>query len=198
MKNRGFPVAPADDLWCHIRTAVMKVTVIFPSLESKPQCGTLLIATLHLEQLARVLWTAQGASKLKIVIDIQSPLTSTSPSEGHLLWPFLNLRSLKQVVILGASERAYIDELTCAITTTDGIKQALCELVAGLKYLERYMKAEQWGYAIAQAEKHSMLMADYKLVYCLRYIGIDFDFNAVIVRTQAGEEVKVVSAMQRC
>ena len=41
-----------------------------------------------------------------------------------------------------------------------------------------------------------MLMADYKLLYGLRYIGIDFDFNAVIMRTQAGKEVKVVTAMR--
>ena len=165
MKDRGFPVVTVGGLWRYIRFPVMKVTIVFPSLESQKQSDTLLIATVHLTQLIRVLWTAQGASEMEVTIDVQRSLTNNSPSNRSLLRPFLSLRSIKKCSVLGLPERRYISDLTNAMTKTDSISQSFSELKASLESLQQYIKARTWGQAVAQAEAHSILMADCSIVY---------------------------------
>ena len=197
MKDRGFPVVTGGNLWRHVRSSVMKVAVTFPGLDSQKQSDTLLIATVHLNQLMRVLWTAKGAPGIAVKIDVQPPLTKNSPSEGRLLRPFRGLRSIKQLVISGVSKLRYVDELKQAITTTDGINQTRSELTEGLKCLQGYIKTQQWGRAIAKAEKHSMLMADSQMVYGIRLIGIGSGLRVktILARRKAENEITIATAM---
>ena len=197
MKDRGFPVAVADDLCRHIRFPVLKVTVTFPSLEGQKQSDALVISTVHLRQLMRALWTAKGASEMTVMIDVQPPLTKNSPSAGCLLQPFFKLRSVKRVIILGMSKRRYLDELTRAVTTTNGINQAFGELTVGLKCLQWYIKAQRWGHAIAQAEKHSILMTDCRLMYgsCLVGMVPGLDAHTALSRCRAASEITIAADM---
>lgn len=197
MKNRGFQVLPARDLWLRTGFPVMKVTVQFPSLEDQEQNDVLAVATSHLKQLMRALWTAKGASEMEVVITVQPQLTNEQPSERDLLEPFFKLRSIKRVSILGVSKQRDIDQLTRAITTTDGLKQTFDELTAGVKRLQRYLKERQWGLAMGQAEKHSILLTDCKAAYGSRFVGRDpnLDINTAVTRGQAALEIITATAI---
>lgn len=197
LKDLGFPVGTAGDLWHTIRFPVMKVTVIFPSLESQEPSDIMLIASVHLKQLMRAFWTAKGATEMEVTIHVQPPVTNNSPRQSYLLKPFFRLRSIKKVVILGVSKREYIDKLTRTITTTDGINQTFHELTQGLKNLQRYIKTQQWESAVWQGETHCILLADCMVVYGDRFIGLDplIDINTALVRCQAASEIHVATIM---
>lgn len=130
MKDHGFPIFSASNLWCHFKFPVLKVKIMFPTLKDQKQSDSLAVATVHLKQVMRALWTARGASEMEVVVNVQPPHTKNSPYEHCLLRPFFKLRSVKRLVILGVSAQGYIDDLTRAITTTDGINQTLGELAA--------------------------------------------------------------------
>lgn len=53
------------NLWCNVKFPVMKVKVVFPSLENRKESDTLVVATVHFKQLIRALWTAKGASEME-------------------------------------------------------------------------------------------------------------------------------------
>lgn len=197
LKERGFPVGTAGDLWDSIRFPVMKVTIEFPNLEIHEQGEVMVIAVADLAELMRALWTAKGATEMKITINVQPPLTQSSPSPNSLLSPFIKLRSIKQIVISGVSDREYKNELERTITTTDGINQTFFELAKGLKCLQRYINAQRWGRAVLKAEKHSTLMADCMLVYNERFLGIEpgLDLRIAVVRSQAATEMIVATAL---
>ncbi|MCJ1262340.1 hypothetical protein MMC22_002210 [Lobaria immixta] len=197
MKELGFPVGTAVDLWSSIRFPVMKVTVEFPNLEIHEQGEVMVIASVHLNELTRALWTAKGATEMKVTVHVQPPLTKSSPSPKCLLSPFLKLRNIKQIVISGVSDREYENELERTITTTDGINQAFFELAKGLKCLQRYIKEQRWERAVLKAEKHSTLMADSMLVYDERFLGIEpgLALSVAVVRCQASTEITIGTAL---
>lgn len=197
IKNRGFPVATVVDVWRSIRFPVMKVTVIFPSLESQKQSDALLVAAVHFDELIRTLWTTKGSSEMEVTIQIQQRRTNNSPGSGDLLRPFLNLRSIKRVTILGVSKQQYIDELTRSITITDGINSTMRQLLAGTKCLQRYIDEELWEDAIAQAKEQIILIADCKLVYGKRFLEIEpgLSINTAIVRSQSAKEMIIATAV---
>ncbi|MCJ1271253.1 hypothetical protein MMC22_011153 [Lobaria immixta] len=172
MKDHGFPVFSASNLWRHFKFPVLKVTIMFPTLKDQKQSDTLVVATVHLKQVMRALWTAKGASEMEVVIDVQPLRIKNSRCEHCLLQPFFKLRSVKWLVVLGVSEQGYIDDLTLAITTTDGINQTLGELAAGVQRLQQDFDAERWEFAIAKAGKHVVLMADCATAYENRQYGI--------------------------
>lgn len=197
MKDRGFLVLPAGDLWLRTGFPVMKVKVDFPSLEDQEQNDVLAVASIHLKQLMRALWTAKGASEMEVMITIQPPLMDKSPSQRDLLEPFFKLRGIKRVSILGVSKQRDIDQLTRKITTTDGLNQTFNELTAGVRRLQRYIKARQWELAIGQAEKHAIRMTDCKTVYGNRFIGIERGLNntTAVARGQAALEIIIATAI---
>lgn len=197
LKDLGFPVGTAGDLWHTIRFPIMKVTVIFPSLESQEPSDVMLIASVHLRQLMRAFWTTKGATEMEVTIHVLPPVTNNSPPQSYLLQQFFRLRSIKKVVVLGVSNREHIDKLTHIITTTDGINQTFHELTLSLKSLQRYIKTQQWGYALWQAETHFILLADCMMVYGDRFIGLDplIDINTALVRCQAASEIHVATTM---
>lgn len=197
IKDHGFPVASGDNLWRRVKFPVMKVTVTFPSLKDQKQSDTLVVATIHLRQLMRALWTAKRASEMEVTIHVQTPHTNDPPGERYLLQPFLQLRSIKQLVVLGVSKQDYVDDLTRAITTTDGINQTLGELAAGIKRVQREIKAERWELAVAQAEKNYILMADSKIAYDDLYSVIDpgTSTNTAIARNQVAQEIAIATAI---
>ncbi|MCJ1462114.1 hypothetical protein MMC07_000714 [Pseudocyphellaria aurata] len=196
MKNRGFPVVDVGDLWGHIRFPVMKIRFIFPSLD-RNQSDTFAVATIYLEQLMRALWTAKGASEMGVMIQVQPSQTNNSPTELMLLRPFLKLRGIQGVMILGVSQQEYVDELTSAITTGDGLVQAFDELRAGLGCLQQYVEEHQWGRAYAQAERHSIFLNDCKLVYGMRFVGLELgiSINRAISRSRAAKEITISTAV---
>lgn len=197
MKNRGFPVATAGDISRHVRFPVMKVRVTYPSLEDQNQSDTFVIATIHLKLLMRALWTAKGASEMELTIHIQPRRTNESPDERNLLRPFLKLRSVKKLTILGVSEQNYIDYLTRSIMKSESINETFAEVRAGIKCLQWHIKAKQWRRALKKAEKHSLLMQDCRTVYGDRFVGVDLGIgtNSAITRGQAAKEIIVASAM---
>ena len=196
IRDHGFPVATADNLQRHVKFPVMKVTVLFSSLDDK-QSDTLVVATVHLKQLMRALWTAKGASEMGVLIRVQPPLTKSSPDVHSLLRPFLKLRSIKRLVVCGVSEKEYIDELTGAITTTDGVHQSLGEIAASIKRLQRYVKAERRELIVAQAVKLSFLLTDCDNVYGSRMFGIGpgIDIDTAVARNQVAHEIMINTAM---
>lgn len=123
--------------------------------------------------------------------------TEKSPSERDLLQPFLKIRSIKRLIVSGVSDHSYVDKLTRAITTTDGINQTLGEMTASIKCLQRYIKAKRWGSAIAQLEYHSMLMTDCKIAYGSRILTIEpgINVNAATARIQVAKEVTIATAI---
>ena len=197
MKERGFPVATAGGSWRQIRFPVMNVEVTFPSLNSQKQSEAFLMVTAHLKNLMRALWTAKGASEMEVMIHIPPPLTNHTPSEGDLLQRFFKLRGIKRVALLGALNHGYMNELRRAITTTDGMNQSIRELKANLKKLQRFIKAEQWGYAIPQTQKQVLLLDDCKIVYGKRLIGIEPGITAhtAIARSRAAKEMIIATSI---
>lgn len=197
MKDNGFPVASGDNLWLHVKFPVMKVTVVFPGLEDQKQSDTLVVATIYLKQLVRALWTAKGASEMDITIHVQPPHIKNPPDERYFLEPFFQLRSIKRLVVLGVSEQEHIDDLTRAITTTDGINQTLGELATGIKRVQQDVEAERWEPAIAQAEKYYILLADSKIAYEDLYSVVDpsTSTNSAIVRKQVAQEIVIAIAI---
>lgn len=197
MKDHGFPIATADNLWRDVKFPVMKVTITFPSLAHQEQSDALVVATAHLQQLMRALWTAKGASEMEIVIHVQLMGAEKSPSERDLLQPFLKLRTIRRLIVSGVSDHSYIDKLTRAITTTDGMNQTLGEMTASIKCLQRYIKAKRWGSAIAQLEKHNTLMSDCKIAYGSRILTIEpgINVNAANARIQVAKEVVIATAI---
>lgn len=193
MKDHEFPVASADDLWHHIGFPVMKVTIMFPSLKDRNQSDTLVVATVHLTQLMRALWTAKGASEMEVTIHVQPRRTKNSPDERDLVQPFFALRSIKRLDVLGMSEQRHVDDLTRAITTTDGIHQTASELAAGIKQARRDIQAERWKPAFAQAEQNLNLRADCRIVYGNRYSGVDpgISRSTAIARNQVAKEIAI-------
>lgn len=189
LRAHGFPVASADSLWCHIKFAVMDVTVIFPSLEDRKEKDTFVVATVHVKQLIRALWTVNGASEMEVIIHVHPPHSKNSPDERHLLQPFLKIRSIKRLVVLGVSDQDYVDELTSVVTTTDGMTQTLGQLVAGVRRLKQYIRAERWEHAVEQGENLLVLMADCAVTYGDRY------FEAGPVLSQVAMETLISTAM---
>ncbi|MCJ1269009.1 hypothetical protein MMC22_008897 [Lobaria immixta] len=171
MKDRDFPVmtVAADRPRSHAKFPVMKLTVTFPSLEDQKQSDVFLVSITHLNKLMRVLWTAKGASEMLVAIDVQPPRTKQSPSESQLLRPFFNLRSIMGLVILGVSKGENVDQLTRAITTTDGMQQVFSDLVANVQCLQRYIRTEQWGLASTLEREHLNLIMDCRTVYDIRF-----------------------------
>lgn len=195
MQDRGFPVATIDK-WRHIRFPVMKASVIFPSLQSKKETDTLVVATIHLDQLMRGLWTAKGASTMDVIISVQPRRTNHSPGEADLLRPLFKLRSIKRVMIAGVSNPAYVDELTRAIKTTDDLVRSYYELRASLKRVQQFIKTNQWAQAAAAAEVHVVFMNDCKTVYGSRWIGIEHGLNihTAIARRRTSREFIIATA----
>lgn len=197
MKNLGLPVVTVGDQWRYIRFPVMKVTVSFPSLDDQNQSEILLIAKVHLKHLVRALWTAKGASDMEVKIHIQPRLTNKSPTQRDLLEPFFKLRTIKKLVNLGVSQYSHINELTRAITITDGIDETARELSGNLGRLPKYIRAGRWGHAIAQAERLSTLLEDCKVVFGGRFDGIDpgINMNTAIDRAKTSREIRVATAL---
>ena len=197
MKDRGFPIATAHDLWHGFRFPVMKVTVIFPTLVDQRQSDAFLIATDHLKQLMRVLWTAKGSSEIEVIIHVQPPLTNKSPSERHLLDPFLRLRSIKKITILGVSKHGYASQLTFKLMTRDGLTQTYADLMASIHHMQRFIKAQQWKQAILRAQKHAILLTDSKIVYGNRFVGVEpgLNINTSIARSHAANEIFVATTL---
>lgn len=199
MKDNGFPVLLAGNLWRCVKFSALKVLVTFPSLDDQNQSDALVVPTVYLKQLVRALWTAKGASEMEVIVHVRRPLTNKSPKEGSLLRPFLQLRSIKRFVILRACGHEYMNERPRAVTTTetDGINQTFRELTAGLKYLQRCIKKKRWRVAMAQAEKHLKLMIDRRVVYGERFKGADpsLDSNLGTARAWAAHEINIASAM---
>ena len=173
LKDRNFPIAtfPTNRLSRHVRYPVMKVTVVFPNSEDQTQSDCFVVATPHLRPLMRALWTAEGASNMLVYIHVEQPRIEQSPSDRCLLRPFFKLRNIKVLLVLGVSENEYKDQLKRVVTTTDGFNQIFSELTAGIKYLQRRIKAEQWELAVAQERKHSTLLIDCQIVYGNRFTG---------------------------
>lgn len=199
MKNRGFPVATAVDLWHHIRFPVMKVTVLFLSLESQKQSEALLVAAVHSDRLIRTLWTVKGLSEMEVMIDIQPRHTNNSPDKCYLLRPFERLHNVKRVTILGASDQKNIDELTRSMTTY-GINYTLPELLAGTKCLQRCIHEKLWESAIAQAKEQIVFITDCKVVYGKRFTKIEaldpgITMKTAIVHTQSVKEMIIANAI---
>lgn len=197
MKDRGFAVATGGHPWRHIKFPVMKVRILFP-LEDQEQSDTLAVATIHLEQLMRALWTAKGAPGMEVIIDVLQPPTNNSPSEHDLLRPFFKLRCIKRVIVSGVSKNyGSIDELRRAITTSNGMIQSFNELVAGIKCLQEYIKAERWEHAVAQAEKHAIHVSDCKIVYGHRFVGVEsgLHVNTALARNQAVKDIMIATSM---
>lgn len=197
MKDRGFPVTITGDLWSHIRSPVMEVEVLFPSLEGQKQCDAFVMAAAHLYGLTRALWTAKGASEMKLQIRLQPPITNSSPSELNLLRQFFSLRIIKQVSLLGVSKQKYKDLFKRTNTTTDGLNKAFHDLAAGIRHLRRYMVAERWGHASMQVEKHVMLLTDCGIVYGSRFLGIEpgLDIITAIARSVVAKAIIVATNM---
>lgn len=197
IKGRGFPVATADNLQRYVKFPVMKVAVVFPSLEDKKQSDTLVVATVHLKQLVRVLWTAKGASEMEVTIDIQPQWTKNSPDALSLLRPFLKLRSIKRLIICGVSETEYIEELTDAVTTTDGINQSLGEMAAIIKRLQRYVKARRMELVVALAAELFFMLIDCENVYDSRMFGDgdDVSIETTVARNLVSHEIMIDTAM---
>lgn len=195
MKECGFPVLPISDLCRRMRCFVMGVSVKFPSVQD--QTDTFLVASTHLKQLVRALWTAKGASEMVIKICIQPQRTNKSPSERCLLRQFFNLSGIKELVVLGASEHGYVNELVRAITTTDAIDHDFTKLGASLECLEQHIRAERWTDAVAQAARHSIIMQDCKLVYgnCFAGNHSHRDINISIARNKTSKEIRIATAM---
>ena len=197
MQDRGFPVAVASDLCPHVRFPVMKVTVIFPGPKDQFPSDSIIMASAHLKQLMRALWTATGASEMDVLIHIKPRLTNKWPSARRLLGPFFKLRGIKEVIIMGARERKYVEAVTSAITTTDGLHQSYAELAAGIKRLQGYIKAERWSRAVAEAERHAMLLSDCNIVYGQRFLGIEPGIHIHIanIRNRAAKEIMTAAAI---
>ena len=136
MKDHGFPVATAENIRRHVKFPVMEVNVIFPSLEDQTQSDDLAVATVHLKQVIRALWTAKGALEMEVTIHLQPARTKISPSERSLLRPFRKLSSIKRLDILGGSDNIYINELTRAVTSADSINQSIDKLTASVQCLQ--------------------------------------------------------------
>lgn len=197
MRDHGFPVAAADNLRRHVKFPVLEVTVEFAGLQGRNQSDILAVATVHLKPLMRALWTAKGASEMEVTIHVQPPRTNKSPSEHCLLRPFLKLRSIKRLVVLGASEQEYVDELARVITTTNGSNQTLRELAAGVRRLQRYTNTEQWVSAFEQAIKFGVLRTDCEIASGERFFGIEPGINTTIAiaQNQVVEEVLLAGTM---
>ncbi|MCJ1268444.1 hypothetical protein MMC22_008332, partial [Lobaria immixta] len=197
LRDHGFPVATGDNLRRKVKSPVLKVAVQFSRQKGGNQCDTVAVATVHLERLMRALWTAQGGSEMEVTINVQPPPTNNSPSERNLLWPFFKLRSIKRLEVYGASEQGHIDELTSAITTTDGINQTLHELAAGVRSFQEYVNTEYWIDAIEELFNVSVLTADCEIAFGRRYRGIGpgMDTTLAFARYQIVREVFIASAM---
>ena len=197
LKDHGFPVATADNLRRHVKFPVMEVTIIFPSLVDQNQSEDLVVATLHLKRLMRALWTAKRALEMEVTIQLQPPRTKGSPDERYLLRRFLKLRGIKRLVILGGTDKLFIDELTRAVTSADSVNRSFDELTAGIKRLQRYIKAERWEHAVAQAGKHCILEDDCHTVYDLRLAGIEpgMNINTVNSRYQIDKEIIMAASI---
>ncbi|MCJ1265631.1 hypothetical protein MMC22_005511 [Lobaria immixta] len=197
MKDHGFPIATAGNIRRHVKFPVMEVNVIFPSLEDQTQSDDLAVATVHLKQVIRALWTAKGALEMEVTIHLQPARNKISPSERSLLRPFRKLSSIKRLDILGGSDNIYINELTRAVTSADSINHSIDKLTASVQCLQRHIKAERWGPAIAQATKHCILETDCYTVYGLRLIGVEpgIDTITAFVRQQIAKEIKLAVAL---
>lgn len=197
MKDHGFPVMTGGDAWRHIKYPVMKVMVTFPSLEGQKQSDFLFLATVHLNELMRALWTAKGASQMEILIHLQRPLTNNSPSQGDLLQPFFKLRNIKKNAAWSVPEQRYIDLLSRAITTTEDINLTYGELQGSIKCLRQCLRAGQWGQAFSYAKEHSILMNDCKIVYGNCFIGTepDLNTNTAIFRGKKAQKIIVATAV---
>ncbi|MCJ1424670.1 hypothetical protein MMC29_002558 [Sticta canariensis] len=197
MKDRGFPIMTADDLWCRFRFPVMKVTVRFPTLHCWGQCDAFLIATFHLKQLMRVLWTAVGSSEIEVMIQVQPPLTKNSPSERQLLVPFFRLVGIRKVIVSGVSDQGNIAKLTSAITTGIDIDRVHIGLMRSLCFLQGCVKEQRWGDAIAHTERHTTLLADCRTVFGNRIFGIEpgLNVNKAIARRSIAVEIFIAAAL---
>ena len=197
MKDSGFPVAAAGDLWRHIRSPVMEVAITFPSLKDQKQNDFFVLASIHLKHLMRVLWTAKGSAEIEVMIQIKPPLTSKTPSKTDLLKPFFKLRRVNNITVLGVSNQKNIDKLKRKITTIDCINQSIDELRARANSLQRYIKAHEWENAVHQAKNLAVLISDCRLVYDERFVGIEpnLGFNASTARGQAAKEILITTAV---
>lgn len=175
----------------------MKVTVTFPSLVDRRESDSLLVATVYLTQLMRTLWTAKDAAEMEVIIHVQPRITNDSPNDRDLLGPFFKLRSIKKLIILGVSEQKDIDDLTRAITKTDGINRSFRGLTVGITRLQECIKAQEWESAVWEGEKQAILLSDCRLVYGNRFVGIDpsINVNTAMVRSQTAREIMLATAM---
>ncbi|MCJ1424769.1 hypothetical protein MMC29_002657 [Sticta canariensis] len=155
----------ADDLWRRFRFPVLKATVIFPSIHDGAKYDALLIATCHLKQLKRVLWTAKGSSEIEVTIQVQPPLTNNSPSEHHLLRPLFQLVGIKKVLVSGVSNQRHIAKLTSAMMAGFDIPRAHIGLMRSIYFLQGHVKVQRWGDVMAQPERHNILIADCMTVF---------------------------------
>ena len=197
MKDLGFPIMMADNLWVRFRFPVMKVTVIFPGLHDQGKCDAFLIATIHLKQLVRVLWTAKGSSEIVVLIEVQPRLTNNSPSERRLLRPFFQLVGIKKVIVTGVSNQRHIAQLRSAITTGINVAQTHIFLMGSIRFLRECVTAQRWEDAMVQTERHSIFIADCRIVFGNRLFGIEsgLDVNTTMGRRRTAVEIFVATAL---
>ncbi|MCJ1462916.1 hypothetical protein MMC07_001520 [Pseudocyphellaria aurata] len=197
MKDLGFPVAAVGECH-HIRFPVMTASVTFPSLQDKRETDTLAVATIHLDQLMHGLWTAKGSSTMDVSFHLEPRRTTRSPSEADLLRPLFKLRSIKKVVMItGVSGPAYANELTSTITTTNGLRQAVDELTAGIRRVQELITAKQWVQVTTTAEIHVVFLHDCRVVYGQRFIGTvpGLNIHTAITRRQTCRAIYVATAV---
>lgn len=198
MRDRGFPVATGVDLCHRVRFPVMKVTVTFASLMGQNQHDALILATVHLKELMRALWTAKGASEMEVRIHVLPSLTTKSPSKRNLLEPFLMPRCvIKRVVYWSMSKQIYMNLLSQEYRIAEEIVVIFAELTTRIKLLQGYIKAKRWDKAISQADENAMLMNDCKIVYGNRLSGIELGIhiNTAVFRRKTATQIMIAHTM---
>lgn len=196
MRALGFPIATVGDLSRQFRFPVLKVGIVFPSLEGQGETGTWAVATVHMEHLVRCLWTCKGASEMEVTIHVQPRITTNRPHVRHLLRPFYKLRGVLRITVVGSDEKC-IRGLTRIATTTDGMDQTFVELGGITQCLLWYVKNERWDDAAESAEKHLLLMGDCDTVYGIRFFGCEHGLmaNVAIERSRKAQELSINGAI---
>lgn len=184
IKERGFGVVYCGDI-DRLQNPVLKISVEFPSLQSRNEEDTFGISPLFLNQFPRALWTTKGLEEMVLTLELNAIFASRPQDEVNgLLSPFRQIRGLHTLILKGVKQKKYTRELPRSLKTPyKDSDEILQDLKLGLM---APMHAHEHGYckeAADYVEATIAFLADCYKIYGAKFVSGNSNTHGKICET---------------
>ncbi len=172
LKERGFGVVYCGNV-DRFPNPVLKVSIVFPSLQSQHEEDTFVMSPVSLLQLPRALWTTKGLEEMVLSLEVHRIFTARpADDEDDLLECFYQIRGLHKLILRGIQQKKYLRDMPSALQAPykDGneILKDLRQALLAFKYAHRH---KNWEALANRVEASFAFLADCYKIYGSQFVN---------------------------